>query len=537
MIRVRRLAAVSALVAGAAIVPLTGSARAATGFPANVVAWSPSSTSTQTYPTEAYGGTPASTRELATSWRVVNGLGNGAEKFLATCPNGRVMDLGGRYLIFSDDSGQTWTAAEPQNPLVNAEGALACAPNGDIVGVTWDPYGGDTLYSYKWDNGAKQWLYSVDPHTPFYDRPEIAVVPGPFSVPQTGGGTQQVPYLSFVSSHGSPVFYATDGLNYENPVQNGAALTQWVPTKPDPTLDWDQSQVWGPMHALGGGWALDFSGGGGAEDFSLADNLNSNSYFLFDPQDLSLHPLTLPDPAASLTSNLQVDSLGRLHEVVIHKDGGGFDYRMSSDGGKTWQTLPVAYPPHQAINSNTGGQVMDLRVNAAQGVAAVDTRTDVGTAAAPPQAGDPEQDYVYKFDISGAAPVLQRRSNLGVGNTTTDTAYLGTYERTGHRYDFASLAILPGGRVAASFMDESTHMPFPTTGIDIEASAVAIELGDVAPVSTPEGPAVPLIPLAGVAAVLGGLGLRRRRRVAQAASGYTRSDARLRARRALRTRR
>ena len=509
----RRLAVPAAsLAAGVVALGAGGPARAATGLPANSAPWTPPSAVVSTYPSVAYGAGGA-TSALSTSWRVVNGLGNGAEKFLASCPTGRIMDLGGRYLIYSDDSGQTWTSVQPQNPLVNAEGAVACAPNGDIVGVTWDPYGGDVLYSFKWDDTAKQWLYSVDPHTPFYDRPELAVVPGPFTVSSPGGGSQQVPYLSFVSSHGSPMFYATDGLNYENPVGvSQTALTQWLPTQHDVTLDWDQTQVWSPMRALGGGWALDFSGGGGAEDFSVSDSVTASNLFLFDPNDLALHPLSLPDSTATLSSYLQVDAIGRIHEVVIHSDNLGFDYRMSRDGGRTWSAVSIPFPPNQALNSNTGGQVMDLRVNSALGIAAVDTRTDVGSPGKPAAAGDPEQDYVYKFDISGSTPQLLRRYNLGHGDNTLDTAYLGTYETSGHRYDFASITLLPGGKVAASFMDESTHMPFPTVGDDIVASAVAIELGDASPASTPEAPWSPLLVMSGCCIIGAGAAMRRGRR-------------------------
>ena len=109
-------------------------------------------------------------------------------------------------------------------------------------------------------------------------------------------------------------------------------------------------------------------------------------------------------------------------------------------------------------------------------------------------------------------PRLYRRYTVGLGNTTQDTAYLGSYETGGHRYDFASIAILPDGRVATSFMDESTSMPFPTTGNQIEASAVAVELNTTQPAASP-----PATPRLGVFVVLGagGVGavaLRRRRR-------------------------
>jgi hypothetical protein len=120
------------------------------------------------------------------------------------------------------------------------------------------------------------------------------------------------------------------------------------------------------------------------EDYSPADAQTTSPMMLFDPHDLNFHPLTLPDGTNSMSTYVQVDSLGRIHKVDIHSDNGGFDYSMSSDGGRTWQTLPVQFPPHTMLNYNTGGQVMDFRVNAALGIAAVITRVDVGSATSPP---------------------------------------------------------------------------------------------------------------------------------------------------------
>jgi hypothetical protein len=250
-------------------------------------------------------------------------------------------------------------------------------------------------------------------------------------------------------------------------------VTEWIPTKPDPALDWaGQVQVWSQDRALGGGWALDYPGGG--TDFSPTDLAGGAGLYLFSPVDFMLHPLTLPG-GATLDQNLQVDSRGRLHEVIIRPNGTGLDYRISTNGGRTWNTLGIDFPPYNRINTNTGGQVLDFRVNAALGIAAINTRTNVGSTNSPPQAGSPEQDWVYKVDVSTDTPHLLRRYTVGLGNNTDDTQYHPTYETAGHRYDFASIAILTDGRIATSFMDEKTVMPFPTTGISIVAPAVAVE--------------------------------------------------------------
>jgi len=474
------------------------------GLPAKVVGYTPDSVNTAgPFQTVDYA-TSASGVAGTTGWRVVNGTGNGAEHWITAAPDGSLYDLGGRYINVTTDDGKTWSSVQPQNPLVNAEGAIATAPNGDILGATWDPYSGDHLVTFKYDAAAKTWSYAEDPlHTPFYDRPEVNVVPGPITV----NGTT-LPYISTVSSHGSPIFYSTDGLTYDNVINTGAAVSEWVPTKADPALDWSQSQDWAPLHALGNGFALDLLAyGGGAEDFSPADRTSTVN--IFDPRDLSLHPFTLPN-GKSLPVNLQVDSRGWLHTVTVQANG--FTYQTSTDGGQTWQTLDVPFPDNDRINSNTGGRVVDLRVNGKLGIAAVLTRTDDGTSA-PGQAGDPEQDWVYKIDVSTSTPTVLRRYAVGLGNTTTDTEYHPTYETQGHRYDFATVAILPDGRVVASMMDESTISKFPSLGTSIVAPAIAFEGETTLPgqPALPEAPFTVLLFAGGMAAVAV-VAWRRRRR-------------------------
>jgi len=41
--------------------------------------------------------------------------------------------------------------------------------------------------------------------------------------------------------------------------------------------------------------------------------------------------------------------------------------------------------------------------------------------------------------------------------------------------DFQSIAILPDGRLALSFLDSTTHYPSPTTGQEQPRPALAIE--------------------------------------------------------------
>ncbi|MFN2581776.1 MAG: hypothetical protein ABR498_03435, partial [Candidatus Dormibacteria bacterium] len=219
---------------------------------------------------------------------------------------------------------------------------------------------------------------------------------------------------------------------------------------------------------------------------------------------------------APLPTNVQVDSRGWLHAASMHSTG--LTFETSTDGGLSWQKLDVAFPTNDRLNTNTGGNVVDIRVNGTLGIAAVLTRTDDGNGK-PGAAGDPEQDWAYKFDISTSTPKLLRRYAVGLGNSTSDTQYHPTYETQGHRYDFATVGILPDGRLVTSILDESTISGFPTTGIQIVAPALAFEqdsnFGNAAAV--PETFNLPVLAGAGVTGAVLFTAARVRRRRTQRA--------------------
>lgn len=112
----------------------------APGLPAQVVKINPV-VSTATYPTVDYGSPIKSSDDKpgTTTWRIVKGTGNCCENYLSVTRGGRLLDFGGSYLNYSDDRGLTWSSVRPIEPLVNGEGAVAVAPDGDVVGVEWDP--------------------------------------------------------------------------------------------------------------------------------------------------------------------------------------------------------------------------------------------------------------------------------------------------------------------------------------------------------------------------------------------------------------
>lgn len=410
------------------------------GIPANVVNFTPASVTNRTFAVTDYtykDNPKVGIRQGTTEWRVVMGTGNAAEIWITTSKEGRLFDLGGRYINFSDDRGLTWKSVQPLDPLVNAEGSVVMAPNGDVLGVTWDPYSGDRVFTFKFSAAEQKWYYTYNPvHTPFWDRPGIDVVPGPFVTPL---GT--VPYISFINGFPhDPWYYSTDGLNYVNvsSIATDEGDTEPVDAlldvKADPSFDWIQPNMYFPFAALGEGRAI----------------MGSSHYF--SPTDMKWHIYTGP---SDLPGDIQTDSRGRIHSVS--SSGGGFDYRISTDGGLTWKSV-------HAPDGSPG----DFRANAATGIGAV-------------WALKGKQDLVYTFDVTGDEPKLLRRYVVGKGDDSR-TGSLATYGLTGgHRFDFSSITVFPGGRIAVSFMDTLTRMPFPTLAQEVIAPGMAIELETTLP--------------------------------------------------------
>lgn len=416
----------------------------APGLPAQIVDFTPDKTRMETYPsTDFSGGEPTAG---TTDWRVVHGTGNAAELWLHATPEGRIYDLGGRYLNYSDDGGETWKSVRPLEPLVNGEGSVVMAPNGDILGVTWDPYAGDRVWTFKYTAAEDTWSYAPAPfHTPFWDRPGIDVIPGDFTSP-TG---EKVSYITMIKGFPHEAWqYSYDGLHYPftTSLSVDAATTdpisEWLDVDPDPSLDYIQ-----PLPVLGG--AVTPVGGGKGVLGSL----------MFSGEDMRWHEFSLPS-GEQLSGITQTDSRGYLHNVV--RSGADAVYRMSADGGRTWSdglTLPGIRPG-------------DMKANAAAGVAAV-------------SGVDGTQDVLYKLDISGSQPRILRHYLVGLGDDCRCQG-IGFYGvQGGHRFDFHSVAILPDGRLAVSFMDSTTITNFPTLGTPVVAPALAVEQAPAAPPPPP----------------------------------------------------
>jgi hypothetical protein len=457
-----RLGLALAALALVTLVVFAAPGNAGTGLPATVVAYNPP-VSTATYPGVDYGRTTSTKddRYAKTTWRVVQRTGNCCENYLTATPGGRLLDFGGSYINYTDDRGLTWNQVRPIAPLVNGEGAIVVAPGGDVLGVEWDPYSGDHLQTYKFEGDTQQWQYTETPlHQPFYDREWIAVVPGPVTV---NGQTYE--YVSFIKG-GYPTkeiyLYSTDGLNYTDITSKaaeqiiGGAETQGpLATTAATQNDWIEPNTNARMTPLG------------ASDALAGPDLSSE-WALFQGRTFSWSSYRLPD--GSKPSGLfQVDSAGRVHNVIPASDGTSFDYRISTDGGASWQTTTVALPKDHTIEE------IDFRANRAAGIAAVAVHAqNRGTGN--------DQDLLFKLGITTDTPSLQRLSYVGRGDAGATSGFGNEV-----RFDFETVTVFSDGRVALSFIDSTTGTP------DDLRPAVAIELdtklgGRVKPEPVPPPP-------------------------------------------------
>ena len=142
----------------------------------------------------------------------------------------------------------------------------------------------------------------------------------------------------------------------------------------------------------------------------------------------------------------QVDSAGRLHNVIDRETT--FEYRISPDGGRTWNALTIALPAGMEIEQ------WDFRAHKNAGVAAVAIRA---------QADGRDQDLAYKLDIKTNTPFLKRTYTIGKGDIGSTAGV-----QSDIRMDFQTVAILPGGALALSFLD-STTANRPALAVELES--------------------------------------------------------------------
>lgn len=424
-----RGAAATAALAVVLSIALAGNASApptpgAPALPATVRSISPA-TAVASYP--AFDG--SLTPDGTAAWRIVNNTGNCCENYITTTAAGRLVQFGGTFLSFSDDAGATWKQVAPTTPFVGGEGAVVTAPNGDILGVAWDTYSGDRVVGFRMDAATGLWSWSESPvHVPVFDRPWLAVVPGPITI-----GTQTFPYVAaLMGGVGTKGiwFMSVDGTNYAPPTTRTLSLGGGFTagTLPQPALasaDYIQANNSALGYALPGGGLL--SPNGSNPDCSWGHLRTDLTWACFR------FPL-----GGATRGDLAVDSTGRFHNVIAR--GSLFEYRWSDDGGATWGSTEIGIPDGYRSESS------ELKVNAAAGVAAI------GVHAIGPTGKN--QDMVLKVSIAGA-PALSRVIFAGSGNLLFSSGITAN----GPRFDFPSMAILPSGKVAISFGDASHSSP------------------------------------------------------------------------------
>lgn len=402
------------------------------------------------------------------TWRVVRGTGNCCENYLAGAPSGALYDAGGMYVFESPDDGRTWRRVAPSTPWPQtAEGAISAAPNGDVVAVDWNPYSGDRLVAFKYDADDSAWYYNEVPlKTPFYDREWLAVLPGPFTVDGT-----EWPYLVLMKggypSDDAVLYASVDGLNYtiatSRTVDSEASgsVETYLDDVPDASiLDWTQPHTESYFTPLGDGRCLTdetaFSARAGFTE------IGSDHCLMRDDSDGDVSWYGFDTPAGLPQGRFQTDSRGYLHAVQFETDS-TFVYRYSTDGGKNWTEYRRDLPGNYEVRE---GMLWDFKVHGGNEMAALAVHATDPEAAV-------DQDMVFRFtDVRpGSDPSVEV---LYLGKA--DVSYVVGVS-TAERYDFATLAILPDGRVATSYADAESPDP-----------RVAIE----APGETPEGPPLEL---------------------------------------------
>lgn len=388
------------------------------------------------YPAWTPDGRPAGER----GWRVVTGIGNCCENYLAVTPQGRILNQGASQLVISDDEGRSWTELLAPGVLNYGEGSVANAPDGDVVAFDWTTYNGDTAFAYRYSAATQTWATMPVARQPFFDRPWIGTIKGPFELDGL-----VVPYVTIVQGH-SGVVMSLDGLHYVPTTLNLAqGMTDLAPLVPQPDANHDWTAPNGEVDILTVRNGLGFA--------DLEDNVEGN----VEPTaalsaGLRWTGVTLPQVPGRI---LRIDSAASLHALDAEYGVTEMRYSWSHDGGSTWtgQVIPLEGRVRHA----------ELLVNAALDqvlvMVAVHLTTEPDEQLGPgPEI--PNRFLLYRFRGLAGQPVLAEILDVGNGDHP-----LNGFQGQGDRFDFLSMGLLPSGKAVVSFADLD-HFP----------AAVAIEL-------------------------------------------------------------
>ncbi|HUS25642.1 MAG TPA: hypothetical protein VM369_11905 [Candidatus Binatia bacterium] len=383
------------------------------------------------------------------TFRAVTGLGNCCETYVASDGAGRLYEYGGTNLFVSPDEGVTWSSVGNVVPAVNAEGAIVGAPGGDMLGVNWDAYSGDQVWSHKYVAATGKWYTSRTPlHQPFYDRPWVAVIKGPFDVDGV-----LVPYISFLMTNSETadvLMMSLDGLVYQLPdthVLAQATTPVSLAMGPDPDRDWVQSMQESSIFPLDRGFGL--------RDRAVKSNC---AQAVLTPTAEWMCPdwvgALLPPADGEV---VRVDSAGAVHVTTASAGNGVILHRITQDGGKTWKSVKLRLPARYLV------QDWDVQVNAALDQAVVVVHASTST-----DDTRPDQDFVFRIAGLQGDPALKEILRIGAG----DHVFGSSIAASSDRFDYTTVALLPSGHVALSFGDKRHVPPAVAVETDLPPDAV-----------------------------------------------------------------
>ena len=409
-------------------------------------------TSPTPYPSQRYAASYATYdanghRTGSAKWHWTPTGGNCCEVYVTSTAKGGLLEYGGSYPYVSPDRGRSWTRVNFVTPLYNGEGAVVAGPRGDVFAVSWDPYTGDHLQGVKYTAATKKWETAEAPlKSPVFDREWITYVKGPFVVDGA-----KVPYVTLV--RGGTVnkmleLLSSDGLSYTTPTVPNLDVAQspaethvfTIPVVKNPDADYWQPNPGTFTLPMNAGGVLLFNNG--------QDDLGADAARL-NPTTPKWERVKL---AFTPTGTVRQDSRGWL--TMVTRKGNDLTLAVSQNGGRSWRETDLVLPP--TVSKIEGdGDFFDVKVNGRLGQAVVSTRADNKAGRG--------QDLVWRVDVSRAQPRVLKLYTVGLGNAPTAIGLVAG--AAADRFDFPSVALLPDGRIAASFQDATTPRNYPVPGV------------------------------------------------------------------------